>query len=104
MSAPLKASRPLFGLGMIAATPGVLAAVSPDRLLACLARHVGGDFGCVCGDDAAANREAIAAGDRVFSAYPIDPAKPSEGFGANTFWIITEADRSVTTFLLPEEY
>jgi hypothetical protein len=37
-------------------------------------------------------------------AYPIDPAKQSEGFGANTMWIITEPDRSVTTFLLPEEY
>ena len=39
-----------------------------------------------------------------FSAYPIDPAKPSKGYGENTLWIITEADRSVTTFLLPSEY
>ena len=38
------------------------------------------------------------------SAYPIDPANPSEGFGENILWIATEADRSVTTFLLPGEY
>jgi hypothetical protein len=43
-------------------------------------------------------------GDRILSAYPIDPAKPCEGFGDNTLWIITESDRSVTTFLLPDEY
>lgn len=50
------------------------------------------------------NDEARACGLRILSAYPIDPAKPCEGFGENTLWIITEADRSVTTFLLPEEY
>jgi len=104
MSAPVMASKPLFALGMIVATPGVLEAVAPELKLACLMRHVRGDFGCDCGDDAAANREAITAGDRIISAYPIDPSKPSAGFGANTFWIITEADRSVTTFLLPDEY
>jgi hypothetical protein len=38
------------------------------------------------------------------SAYPIDPAKPCKGFGDNTLWIITEGDRSATTFLLPSEY
>jgi hypothetical protein len=38
------------------------------------------------------------------SAYPIDPGKSCEGFGGNCLWIITEADRSVTTFLLPHEY
>ena len=32
------------------------------------------------------------------------PVKPCTGFGENTIWIITEADRSVTTFLLPDEY
>lgn len=97
-------SRPLFTLGMIVPTPGVLDAVSPERMRACLARHVRGDFGCVCGDDAAANRAAIDDDDRILSAYAINPAEPCEGFGANCFWIITEADRSVTTFLLPDEY
>lgn len=36
--------------------------------------------------------------------YPIDPALPCKGYGENTVWIITEADRSVTTILLPDEY
>ena len=50
------------------------------------------------------NEEALTLGHRLLSAYPIDPAKPCRGFGSNTLWIITEADRSATTFLLPDEY
>jgi len=94
-----------FPLGQIVATPGALAATANEYRLQCLFRHVSGDFGCVCDDDAEINRAAIMNGDdRILSAYPIDPAKPCEGFGDNTLWIITEADRNVTTFLLPEEY
>ena len=69
-----------------------------------LARHRRGDWGCVCPDDSAANDRALDEGERILSAYPIDPAKPAKGYGANVFWIITEADRSVTTYLLPDEY
>jgi len=43
-------------------------------------------------------------GSRIPSSFAIDPTKPSKGFGENTLWIITESDRSVTTFLLPSEY
>jgi hypothetical protein len=43
-------------------------------------------------------------GNRILSAYPIDETQPCKGHGDNTLWIITEADRSVTTFLLPGEY
>jgi len=93
-----------FDLGQIVSTPGVLEACSHDHLLICLARHVRGDWGCVCGEDAASNNEAVKDGSRILSAYPIDAAKPCKGFGENTLWIITEADRSVTTFLLPDEY
>lgn len=93
-----------FSLGQIVATHGALAAVAPDRMLDALAQHRGGDWGCVCREDAAANDRALDEGERILSAYPIDPAKPAKGYGANVFWIITEADRSVTTFLLPEEY
>ena len=93
-----------FSPGGTVATPGALEACGLDYLLRCLARHVRGDWGCVCAEDAETNNDAVSAGDRILSAYPIDPAKPSEGFGANTLWIITEADRSVTTFLLSEEY
>lgn len=93
-----------FDLGQIVTTPGALAACKPERLLQCLARHARGDWGNVCGEDAATNDEAVDEGFRILSAYPIDPAKPCKGFGDNTLWIITEADRSVTTFLLPDEY
>ena len=55
-------------------------------------------------EDWKANFDAMISGERILSAYPIDPAKPCEGFGANTLWIITESDRSATTFLLPDEY
>lgn len=92
-----------FHLGQIVSTPGALEACSPDHLLACLARHVRGDWGNVGADDAASNTEAVKVGLRILSAYPIDPSKPCRGFGDNTLWIITEADRSVTTYLLPSE-
>jgi hypothetical protein len=93
-----------FDLGQIVATPGALDACSQAHLMLCLARHATGDWGCVCAEDAESNEAALTEGLRILSAYPIDPAKPCEGFGDNTLWIITEGDRSVTTFLLPEEY
>ena len=96
--------QPRFELGMIVSTPGALEACSFERLTQCLARHLTADWGCVDAEDAQTNNEALVAGDRLLSAYPIDPAKPSAGFGQNTLWIITEADRSATTVLLPDEY
>lgn len=95
---------PLFDLGQIVTTPGALAVCSPEYLLQCLNRHVRGDWGAVCGDDRSLNAAALFDGDRLLSAYPIDTTKSCEGFGDNCLWIITEADRSVTTFLLPAEY
>ena len=95
---------PLFTLGNILATPGALDACSHEHRLACLSRHVRGDWGSVDAEDAATNDDAVTSGFRILSAYPIDPAKPCKGFGDNCLWIITEADRSVTTFLLPSEY
>jgi hypothetical protein len=93
-----------FALGQIVSTPGVMEACSPELLLRCLVRHASGDWGAVCKEDAASNDAAVKNGLRILSAYPIDPAKPCKGFGENTLWIITEADRSATTFLLPSEY
>ena len=90
--------------GRIVATPGALEAVSPDRLGACLKRHLTGDRGLVPPEDKEANDDAAANDGRVLSAYAIDPDKPSRGYGENTLWIVTERDRSVTTFLLPSEY
>lgn len=96
--------QPRFSLGQVVSTRGALAACTAELMQQCLARHLKGDWGCVSAEDKESNDEAVTEGLRLLSAYPIDPAKPSEGFGENTLWIITEADRSATTFLLPEEY
>lgn len=87
-----------FSPGQIVSTPGALEAMEEHQCspLTFLARHLSGDWGSVCAEDAASNDEALQCGLRVLSSYEI---------AANTtIWIITEADRSVTTFLLPSEY
>ena len=58
-------------------------------------RHLSGDFGELSEDDAALNRLAVSGGGRVLSSYRV---------GSEKVWVVTEADRSVTTVLLPEEY
>ena len=93
-----------FSLGQIVATRGVIETVPSARMAECLARHRRGDWGNVCKEDAALNDLALQEGTRILSAYAIDESKPAKGHGDNCFWIITEADRSVTTFLLPDEY
>jgi hypothetical protein len=93
---------PLFHPGRTVATQGAIAACPPAYLLECLQRHVHGDWGSVCDEDKRSNDAAVSGGDRILSAYPIDPEKPCKGYGENCLWIITEWDRSVTTFLLPE--
>ena len=93
-----------FSLGQIVATRGVIETVPSARMAECLARHRRGDWGNVCKEDAAQNDLALQEGLRILSAYAIDESKPAKGYGDNCFWIITEADRSATTFLLPSEY
>jgi len=61
-----------------------------------LARHVSGNWGDVCAEDKRLNDEAVREGSRILSAY-----RTTAGV---KLWIITEADRSATTILLPEEY
>jgi hypothetical protein len=96
----------LFDLGQIVATPGVLSAflLQKPHLISCVRRHAAGDWGNLHTQDKAVNDAAVKDGTRIMSAYQIDPKKPSLGYGDNTLWIITEADRSVTTLLLPDEY
>jgi len=87
-----------FAPCQIVATPGALAAMEEHQCppLSLLARHLSGDWGCVPAEDAQANNLALNAGGRVLSSYLI---------GTETrLWVITEWDRSVTTFLLPSEY
>lgn len=89
---------PLFPLGQTLATPGALGALGQagESPLGYLARHVRGDWGDVDTQDWQANDDALRDGDRLFSAYTLSTQE--------RMWIITEADRSSTTLLLPEEY
>jgi len=64
-----------------------------------LARHAFGDWGELCEEDRVANEGAVASGGRVFSSYEV-----GIGLNATKVWVITEADRSSTCCLLPEEY
>ena len=93
-------TRALFPLGQLVQTPGAEASVPRERILECLQLHVSGVWGELDNHDKRANQDALRHGDRLLSSYFIDPAKPLEG----KFWIITEADRSSTCVLLPEEY
>lgn len=99
-----------FQLGQIVATRAVADRMNEDENFAKLVtdsiyRHGNGDWGVTCKEDCKTNNEALKCGDRVMSAWTIDPSQgESKGYGDNTLWIITEADRSVTTVLYPDEY
>ncbi len=85
-----------FALGHVVATPSVLKVVSHDDVRIALQRHAGGDWGEVCTEDRGANDEALRCGARLLSVYT--------GASGVAFWVITEADRSATTVLLPRDY
>jgi hypothetical protein len=87
-----------FNPGTLVATPGALEALEDagQNPAEFLARHYSGDWGEVGRDDAAENELSVEQGFRILSAYTT-----SKGI---KLWIITEADRSVTTILLPDEY
>ncbi|MCW5556098.1 MAG: hypothetical protein KIS67_28575 [Verrucomicrobiae bacterium] len=87
---------PCFSLGHLVATPNALAQIPDTEILASIKRHAGCDWGTLDADDLQANERALAQGGRLFSQY-----HSTQGV---KFWIITEADRSVTTVLLPEDY
>jgi hypothetical protein len=90
MTAPLP-------LGRVVATPGALKLLSEmgEDPFGYITRHAAGDWGNLCPFDRRQNEIALRDGYRVLSSYPV---------GRECVWIITEADRSVTTILLPEEY
>jgi hypothetical protein len=91
-------SRVKFSPGSVVATPRVLEAfrTSGDDPLAYLVRHIAGDWGEVNAEDWQANEESLLHELRLLSVYTMS--------NGTKFWIITEADRSATTFLLPDEY
>ena len=87
-----------FDPGRIVATPGALAAIeaSGDEPLAFLLRHIQGDWGDVDEHDRQENELSLEHGWRLLSAYTL-----RDGIKV---WFITEADRSSTCILLPEDY
>ena len=87
---------PKFSLGQLVATPGALEALNDESFWPYIKRHANGDWGDVCAEDKAENELSLKESFRLLSAYHLpDGCK---------IWIITEADRSATTILLPEEY
>lgn len=87
-----------FNLGDVAATPGAMAAMEAAgvRPISLILRHVTGDWGTVCAADAQENEFALVNSLRILSVYEIS--------NDEKVWVITEAERSVTTILLPSEY
>lgn len=85
-----------FPLGQIFITSNAQRTLNEPDVLQGLIRHAVGDWGDVDAEDKRTNNEALKKGYRLLSSY-----KDSKG---TKFWIITEADRSVTTILLPEDY
>ena len=90
--------KPLFDLGQLVATPGALAALEKtgQTPMDFLSRHVRGDWGDLPEEDKAENELSLEKGFRLLSSYRTN--------ANDKIWVITEADRSHTTLLLPDEY
>ncbi len=85
-----------FPLGRLLITPAAQAVLTQEELLTALNRHSRGDWGKVGAEDRRENDLSLRQGFRILSAY--------ETRAGETFWIITEADRSSTCVLLPSDY
>lgn len=89
--------RPIkFPMGLMIMTPGARDSVPPSEMAQALRRHANGDWGDLDDDARQANDRALKDGGRLLSAYHTKSGV--------TFWIITNADRKITSVLLPEEY
>ena len=85
-----------FKLGRTLITPGAMEEIHPEDLMRGMQRHVRGDWGDCGTDDWALNDAAVHDGTRLLSVY--------HDRAGTAFWVITEADRSSTTVILPSEY
>ena len=88
----------LFRSGQVVATPAALVALEKAEQAAgkFLTRHFEGDWGDLCEEDKQENQYSLSHHLRLMSAYTLKTGQK--------LWIITEADRSVTTLLLPSDY
>lgn len=86
----------LFNLGRIVASANALRSLTQDDIRAGIDRHRAGQWGDLTSDDRSQNDLALEQGGRLLSVY-------HSATGAK-FYVITEADRSVTIVLLPEDY
>jgi hypothetical protein len=84
-----------FPLGQLVIMRAASGRLTPSEIADGIVRHARGDWGDISPDDSAENELALREGFRLLSAY---------GRGDRRFWVITEADRSVTTVLMPEDY
>lgn len=89
--------RARFDPGKIVSTPACNEKVPLEYAFGALMQHLQGQWGLVDDEDGEANEHALKHGLRLLSVYPLPDAP-------GNFWIITEADRSVTTLLLPSDY
>ena len=85
-----------FPSGQILITPNAMSQLTSSEVLVALKRHLTGDWGDCCPEDRQANDQALELGGRVFSVY--------HSAEQQTFWIITEADHTLTTVMMPEDY
>lgn len=85
-----------FRLGHIVATPNALSQLTQEDILMGIKRHQAGDWGQVDEHDRQENELSLKQGFRLLSVY--------HAANGTKFWVITEADRSATTVLLPEDY
>ena len=85
-----------FNIGQTVITPNAQETLHPEDVFLSLRRHASGDWGDCCPDDAQENDFSLDKHLRIFSVY--------HDRNGVKFWIITEADRSATTILLPEDY
>ena len=95
-----------FSMGQVVATSSISSLISTDLsfhtfIYTSLMRHEEGDWGEVSKEDQISNELALASGLRLFSVYECSSAHAVHG---DRIWVITEADRSVTTVLWPGEY
>ena len=98
MESPPNGTGPKFQLGQVVSTPGALellvgAGCSPVEFIA---RHAAGDWGDLDEHDRLVNEQALLHGGRLLSSYKV--------IGEERLWIISEADRSSTCLLRPDEY